>query len=540
MAKTALMNLQNISELYPIMLMSESLMRLLAAWDTGAVAGISTTLIEQQIPLILLQFLLQTLQKQSIDGSWGHKPSREITAYGVMALANLTSLPFASALYPRAEDAIEKARKYITNLESVLDIEYVWIAKVSYSPISVSRAYIVAAQNVTYPKFHLSDKLTQLVNIPQKGVQEYTHIFSHLPTTRMFPLWRIQGSIIEGYLFLKKLKQVKLDYFDRTGMKKDDYFDFIAMTFCCANNHNGTFLAADILFEMMVMALRVYQIDEFVEHNIGTQYSGALQDVKAIVKNLHILNGEASAVPSQAEIITPELALVRVKLEAFASSLLNNQLIQNTSAYDRAVLTHKLRTCLLSHLQQLEDSEQVYNKSRTGNGSTASKSFQIPCGSYHSWVHSTGASHSCAPLSLAFFYCLLSSPTNDSHNSSEIRYMIQDIWMHLSAKSRMENDRASLPRDRKECNLNSLDFPEFFAADERSGKKISKEEREQNSKEQLTRIINYEKKCCEMAMGQLENVVGIKDKTLKSLRFYYFLSDVYNDVYAMRDISCER
>lgn len=516
------------------MLMSESLVRLLGAWDTGAVKGISPTLVGQEIVLALFQLLLQTLQKQNANGSWGHKPSREMTAYGIMSLANLASLPFASALYPQIENAIENGRKYINNNDNVLENEYVWIAKVSYSPINISRAYIAAAQNVVYPKACLSDKLSKLAEIPQKGAQKYSQMFSRLVTTSSFPLWKIQGSVMEGYLFLKKLRQVRLDLFDRAGLKTDDYFEFISMTFCCANNLKGTFLKADILFEMMVMVLRIYQVDEFVEHVIGKQHSTDIRNVKDAIENLSILNGKGPAILSQKTNGAADITPIRAKLEAFAGSLLSNHLIQEATDYDRAVLTYELRTCLLSHLKQLEDSEQVCNNPSTRHTSTE---ILISSGSYHSWVLSTGASHSCAPLSLAFLRCLLSRPTDGVHNSSEVRYLIQDIWMHLSAKCRMENDRASLTRDRKEGNLNSMDFPEFTADERRENG--SREKVGQKSKDRLTRIVEYEKACTKMAMGQLEKVVGGKDKTLNSLQFYYFLSDIYNDVYVMRDISCQ-
>ncbi len=111
-----------------------------------------------------------------------------------------------------------------------------------------------------------------------------------------------------------------------------------------------------------------------------------------------------------------------------------------------------------------------------------------------------------------------------------MKYVIQDIWLHLGKKTRMENDHPSLARDRKEQNLNSLDFPEFSSAQKRTAEQM---------KGELIRIILYEKKRCEMTLSILEGLTGASDPNLQLLRFYYFLTDVVGDVYAARDISTD-
>ena len=102
----------------------------------------------------------------------------------------------------------------------------------------------------------------------------------------------------------------------------------------------------------------------------------------------------------------------------------------------------------------------------------------------------------------------------------------------------MENDLGSVTRDRKEKNLNSVDFPEFRVADDRQGPKAADE------KYQLSQIIEYERKCCKLALENLEQLgksgsSGRKEGAARPLKFYFFITDIYNDVYSMRDISCE-
>jgi hypothetical protein len=101
----------------------------------------------------------------------------------------------------------------------------------------------------------------------------------------------------------------------------------------------------------------------------------------------------------------------------------------------------------------------------------------------------------------------------------------------------MDNDRASLRRDRKEKNLNSLDFPEFESVD--SGKSNSTDSQKQI---QMSAILNYERKCIDLGLNALEEVTAGKgaDPDYNALSFYYFLTEIYSDIYKMKDISCER
>ncbi|KAL9634582.1 MAG: hypothetical protein Q9164_004008 [Protoblastenia rupestris] len=205
----------NISVFYPIMLMSESLIRLLNFWDRGIVKPLPDGLIHNKIPLVLFQALLQTLQKQNIDGSWSPKPSREITAYTIIALANLVSLPFVSELAAQIESAIDSGRLFITTNEQIPIVE------------------VVESQRVS--------------DMEHSGIGN-------------------RGMFI--------------------NMKKDEYFDVIAMSVTCANNLRGHFLKPDVLFNMMSLVLRVYQLNEYVEHVIGREFACATPDVKQLIDNM--------------------------------------------------------------------------------------------------------------------------------------------------------------------------------------------------------------------------------------------------------------
>ncbi|KAG9229804.1 hypothetical protein BJ875DRAFT_521962 [Amylocarpus encephaloides] len=568
----------NISEFYPIMLLSQALCRLVEAWDKGKINEISKDLLAEDIALVLLEVLVQTLQKQNANGSWGHIPSKEITAYAIIALGNLASMPFASKMSLVIRDAIEKGRSFINLTGIAPEIEYVWIAKTNYSPIKISRAYILAALETKYPKYFLSPALNNIFKVPIKDMQKYTHVLSNFPTLKGYPPWIIEGSVTQASFFLNRLKTVRLHMFDRQNLKGDEYLEFIAMTLTCANNLHGSFLKTDILFDMMGFILHVYEVDEYFEHVIGRVYEDHLPEIKQRVEWLlddqwankttvsidasskkrkrehtseggsaaSASNGHGSQTPSPVSTdsvyyTTPlgestkdkrlsetSWAMIAEKIKSFAATVIDNKAVKRADPTDVQLLKTELHKCLISHITQLEDS-RCHNQSLE-NGSE----WKVSGGSYYAWTHTTAAAHSCSPLSLAFFRCLFPQDIAGRKVSAEEQYLIQDLWMHFGNKARMENDRASVRRDRNEGNLNSLDFPEFTRWVDRDDIKVAVA--------QLTRIIEYEKKCCKLGFEALAALEDGKKKNsqIEALRFYYFLVDIYNDVYVLKDISSER
>jgi len=529
---------------------------------------------------VLLEVLVQILRKQNTNGSWGHVSSKEITAYAIIALGNLASMPFASPLSIVIREAIEKGRSFINSTGASHEIEYVWIAKSNYSPIKISRAYILAALETKYPKYFLGPASNDLFKVSTKGMQKYTLMLSNLPALKSHPPWIIEGSVSQAYLFFDRLKSVKLNLIDRQKLKGEEYLEFIALTLTCANNIHGTFLKTDILFDMMAFILHVYEIDEYFEHIIGTMYEDDLPEIKQLVegfldtqwakestvdiklkptnkkrKREHVSYGEdivsvADEPNSQApsplstdsgyhttplrgpkrveKLSKDSLSTISEKIKSFIVTVIDNEAVKRADPTDIELLRVELHKCLIAHITQLED-----NKSHTQSLMTGAR-WKASGGSYHAWTHSTGAAHSCSPLSLAFFRCLLPQDIAGHQVSAEEQYIIQDLWMHLGNKARMENDRASVRRDRIEGNLNSLDFPEFWRWTDRDDIKAGIG--------QLTRIIEYEKKCCKLgfeALGALKKG-NRKNLQIEALQFYYFLVDIYNDVYTLKDISSER
>ena len=533
--------------------MSEALIRLLKFWDAGVVNPLSDELLLDKVVLVLFQVLFQMLQKQNASGSWGLKPSREITAYAIIALSNLASLPFLADLSAQIQTAIERGRSYIQFDEEAPSIEYIWIAKTAFSPIHVSEAYILAALKTKSPKYILGSSLNKFLDISRTGLRQYMRFYCKLPRLQDVPSWKIQGCILEGFLYLRQLKLIRLDMFGRPKLKKDEYFDFIAMTFACANNLQSSFLKTNVVLDMMTLATHAYQLDEYVEHVIGKSFGHSVVRVKNIIENVfqseraegrgsvNRANGYGDGHDRVLEQLSTQngtrtsfdrtsheedFSEIYDKLSAFVHSITCHPSTSGASEYDRNLLAYTLQECLTSHLTQIDDSQKYLTEGEA-------RERTCPRGSLYNWLRTTGASHSCAPLALIFLRCLLPEGRHRSRSAEE-QFLIQDLWAHLSTKGRLENDRGSLRRDRKEKNLNSLDFPEFTHQGSSTGSAPS-------SQDQLAAILTYERRCCELAFAALEEASGPRGKgtELEALRFWYFLTDVHNDIYAVRDISNE-
>ena len=543
------------------MLMCDCLIRLLYRWDQGQIPSLSDELVKEKVSFILWQALMHTLQKQRPDGSWGSKPFREVTAYAVITLANLASLPLPPELRCQVESAIAQGRSFIRNATNAPDTDYIWIAKTTYSPLSISKAYTLAALKAKSPKYSLGAKTEELFHLP--ALRKYSNMFLRFRTLKAFPKWRIMGCVVESHFFLQQLTKLRHEIFDRNGMKDDEYIAFIPMTVSLANNLGCSFLEADILRDMMILILRVYQMDEYMEHVIARDFRDSLGKVKELINGLFgtprqkrnvkprsngmengmetghggtIKNGVNGHIESEhvhKSALMPELRAAHDKLKALVESVLYHPSVTAARPYDQSKLQYELRTCLLSHITQIEDSQDYYDRVQAEERSMVER---IPQGSYHSWLHTVAASHSCAPLSLAYLLCFHRENSNRETTAGE-RYLVQDLCMHMSNKARLENDRASLVRDRKEKNLNSLDFPEFQGVPARSDRSSA------DAKNQLSQIIEYERKCCDLAFEGLERLQtrrgSHKEGLVGFLKFYFFLTDIYNDVYSMRDISCE-
>ncbi|KAG4222289.1 hypothetical protein PC116_g29236 [Phytophthora cactorum] len=228
-------------------------------------------------------------------------------------------------------------------------------------------------------------------------------------------------------------------------------------------------------------------------------------------------------------------------------------------------LARELQTFLLAHIDHAEDN---YAFSRQPNGSPSNflhlhnggshnthnglhngvggdtrspsyylKQYENRGRTFHSWVHSTSADHTSCPFSFVFFQCLLFPTHGDvAGRSAKTAYLVEDACRHLASLCRMYNDYGSLARDTDQSNLSSLNFPEF-AGSAKNG--------EQQAKAQLMNIAEYERRCLDVALNELEDEIlggdgGSKGKWMSAIRLFVNVTDLYGQIYVVKDIATRK
>jgi hypothetical protein len=271
------------------MLMSKSLVKLLEMWDKGLLPGLDGGLIRDELPLVLFQALSRTLQRQRASGFWGRIDSPEETAYSILAIATLASLPFVRPVDEDIEKAIRKGRVALESLTvAVSTAEYLWIEKVTYSSPILCETYILAALNATnyLDKPVYRNQPTDQINM--KKVNKFLPFYQKLLTIGTLPPWRIRISLIEGCLFAPFLSKVRFQVFPArsTDNFEEKYWDNIRFTWCCVNSIDLTFASADFIVQWMTISYLNYQGDEYMEAIVGTRFSHNWDAVRAVIEDV--------------------------------------------------------------------------------------------------------------------------------------------------------------------------------------------------------------------------------------------------------------
>ncbi|KAK7037233.1 hypothetical protein VNI00_011224 [Paramarasmius palmivorus] len=139
---------------YLAMLATKGFARFVHLYDKGVYQGVDVPeeLITYTIPKTLFQFLADILQSQHKDGSWGSNPNIEETAYCVLALAHLTSLPYDITIRRKVAEVIGVAREYLKanadDSKLIKPRSQIWTSKVTYGLENICQGYALSALRV--------------------------------------------------------------------------------------------------------------------------------------------------------------------------------------------------------------------------------------------------------------------------------------------------------------------------------------------------------------------------------------------------------
>ena len=233
----------------------------------------------------LTQLLVKILMEQQEDGSWGDC-SCDITAYAVLTLTSLFLLPWTKTLSSHIFIAIKRGREFLNRLPFRWhQPSHIWIEKVLYSSPVLSRSYCLAALFAANSNecINWSVKVEAVFQGGSPGVVEKTfYFFSNLPLFRQEPLWKLTASVTESLMLLPALLEADLCVFPQCGDSNRKHVQYIPFTWIGCNNFR-TQVDSAILWEMMLVSILTYQIDEFMETIVTTQPLSNLEIIKASI-----------------------------------------------------------------------------------------------------------------------------------------------------------------------------------------------------------------------------------------------------------------
>ncbi|PCG89958.1 Terpenoid cyclases/protein prenyltransferase alpha-alpha toroid [Penicillium occitanis (nom. inval.)] len=538
----------NIEPQYSMMLIAEALTLFLKRWDVGDLWDVPHILVSQRIPIVTFEILVRTLSSQSAEGSW--KTSPEITAYALLTLKSLASLPWCKELEVEINYSINRGTRFLGARESKWNVpESVWIEKVTYGSAVLSETYCLAALRAC--RVHTwGHRVSDMYQVSSKKVDKTVEFCSKLPILSDASNWMMKASTIEAYLFIPGLlQQIQLEIFPEEVNKfQSKYLDYIPLAWTICNNTADFGLSTRDMWDMMVVSVLNFQVDRFMETVTGRlsnkkdfdslkscinqifddQY-GPLEvnpEKRRKVDNLH----KGVDFDQQCEKLQLD-QLTRTKdiLRRFISYVLNHPRVSRSCEVIRGRIRKELQVFLQSHVTQGEESAMFI---KFQGPKSYVPVFKSANNTYYDWVRTTSANHTSCPWSFEFFSSVMSPSESNCFAGAVARYLAQDLCRHLATMCRQYNDYGSIARDAADGNLNSVNFPEF---DEGRKDDIRSKSKKESKRETLFRIADYERECLDLVIKNLK--AEVTSSTWKMIQVFINVTDLFGQIYVVRDIN---
>ncbi|ETS76585.1 hypothetical protein PFICI_11972 [Pestalotiopsis fici W106-1] len=578
------------SELYWIMLLARAFALFYDHEDIIEAVFEMHPNLREQVPMVLIQILMRILHDQQANGSWSE--CCEITAYGILTLSSLVKLPFVRQLHKGnliASMAIGKSY-LVSNRQSWSKSRFMWIEKVTYGSNTLSEAYCLAASLTPMPAVIEPEPSSAISSwseangllIPEKqllGMMKTGDLLARTPLFLGTTPSSLRMAEMQACFAMQALQRRPLDIFPRTAKGKDKYAFIIPLALTLCAQSRGCSVSVSTLYEMMVLSILNFHVDEYMEGVVERHFGEVLDDVRTLVVQIvdvyHDSDGERDLTLTEASKEEsnalqngghkqiggtsghdevngserkPSLGDVGAVLSRYLDHILNHTAVLSASSRHQQRLATDLKTFLLAHITQAEDNcrfrGQFATQSGVSNGSNGThvvesipRQYHKPGRSFYNWVRGTSADHTSCPFSFVFFECLVLATKYDGGKtrpagtlaSARTAYLAEDACRHLATLCRMYNDYGSMVRDSEEISLNSVCFPEF--SDLATGQTHTSE----TAKSELLLIAGYERHGLGVALNELEKELG-SGNLMTSLRMFVDVTDLYGQIYVLKDV----
>ena len=347
---------------------------MLKLYDKGSLQ-LPSTLLQRRLPVVLTQITNRTLFSQLPTGSWGEPGSIETTAYGILTLAAVSSLPWVSCVRDHIDQAIRTGQQFLTQAQQGgMFHEYLWVEKVTYGSEYLRESYRLAALKSSQRSHIWSSRISDLVLIPEKSISRLSALTSTLSMYREQQMWRLRASMIKGHTFLPMLKSRGTEILPGQENARNEYLDLIPCTWVLENNLRSLFMPASIIWDMMVLTIGNFRIDQYIENMLAKCDRDFLEMAKSITSSLCIQvqsGGALTLKPSHEDSVRPvnsgansletarphheEAASFETTVHHYIEEMLGSACVQQASIIDRKHFSNELQSFLLSQITQIED-----------------------------------------------------------------------------------------------------------------------------------------------------------------------------------------
>ncbi|OCL09618.1 Ent-kaurene synthase [Glonium stellatum] len=555
---------------YSTMLLAQSLVRLLHLWDVGVLSALPDDLVRHRVPIVLSQILNRTLLHIKKSQNLRGELCPEKVAYEILTLESLYSLPWLECVLPELDSALLIHRKaLLLSKPSREKPPYVWIEKVTYGSETLSEAYYLAALYALPEHTAWTKKTKSIVPIEEKLVNQYSQFFLSVHGAARAH-WEYQCSVLEASFFIPKLRSKRAEVFPLRRKFHDEYLHYIPATWVIVNNIRNLNLPTTLLWDMMVFSMWDFLADEYMESKVALLDTTELAAIKNFIdktlvegEDSHDLGEEmlcsegGSSGLSQEDMgratSNIEYDCICSTIAAYIRAVLGYPGICSASIYDQMQLRQELHAFLIAHITQIKDNSRISALSKVNGGTTfAEFRSSAPRLPFYTWTHTTGAEHISCPLSWVFYTCILRPRAyvrerKDRFQSVQQKYKSRDLCSHLAVMSRLYNDFGSIERDRREMNLNSIDFPDFHIENSLWNNSGHMGELGLTRlKADLLDLAQYERTCAKAAMLQLiedlnAGMTGGGRKELETIcrgiELFVGVTELYADMYVAKDLT---
>ena len=480
-----------------------------------------------KIAIALFTMMSRILHAQKADGSWG---CPEETAYALITLANVVSLPLCAPIVDHVCSVIDAAKTFLLpslhGRPQATPADRLWIDKVTYSVESFRDAYLISALNVSIPRYDPAS-ITALPPISATRVEELARFFGKLPTFKDVPMWRMLTWGIESSLFVPELNRVpSLTFASTEKAITGSWFEYLPFMIIAPISLEKAVVSPQGILDILVVIRALYHTDDYLDMTLNKETAEELLDLREKILALFSNPNSFSSPHSVPEGILPRHIDV---IERFAYSLLSHPRVQLASDRDKALLRSEIEHYFLSGLAQCQ--ENLVLRARGVENPHVGTS-------HYRWIHNIGVDNIAGFIGLSFVLCLVGHNVNaergqrvsvDVFPTPMLKYLFNDCAMHMSAYSRLCNDLHGIPRDKREINLNSTFFPEFSGP--RSGTD------DDNARiVALLEVVEFERKCANNGFEELCHrftpFVGSQSarNTVNFIRILYVHTELYDEL----------